>query len=239
MSISWYFSCVHLFLLYISKSRRKNIIYLVLRVSWFSTHNSNYKPYHKLDNEISCIHENSNHPPSILKQISTSIEKRISNLSSYETKFNESKEIYQKALKKSGYWQTLKYLPSNVNVNKSKQNRKQNVIWFNHPFSVSAKKKVGNNFLNLTRKYFLPRRKFSKLFNCNTIKVSYSCMPNMKAKINKHKNTLEKAQQKHPDTHLCYCTNKKQWSLNGQCLTESIVYQANITANIPGYKEKV
>ena len=27
--------------------------------------------------------------------------------------------------------------------------------------------------------------------------------------------------------------------LNGQCLTESIVYRANFTAHIPGYKEKV
>ena len=74
----------------------------------------------------------------------------------------------------------------------------------------------------------------------STIKVSYSCMPNRKTKIHKHnKNTLEKAQQKHPDTQLCNCTNKKQCPLKGQCLTESIVYQANITANITGYKEKV
>ena len=27
--------------------------------------------------------------------------------------------------------------------------------------------------------------------------------------------------------------------LNGQCYTESIIYQVNITANISGYKEKV
>ena len=65
-------------------------------------------------------------------------------------------------------------------------------------------------------------------------------MSNIKAEIHKHsKNTLEKAQQKHPDTQLCNCTNKKQCPLNGQCLTESIVYQPNITADIPGYKEKV
>ena len=65
-------------------------------------------------------------------------------------------------------------------------------------------------------------------------------MPNIKAEIHKHnKNILEKAQQKNPDTQLCNCANKKQCPLNGQCLTESIVYQANITANIPGYKEKV
>ena len=65
-------------------------------------------------------------------------------------------------------------------------------------------------------------------------------MPNIKPEIHKHnKNTLDKAQQKHPDTRLCNCPNKKQCPLNGQCLTESIVYQANIMANIPGCKEKV
>ena len=65
-------------------------------------------------------------------------------------------------------------------------------------------------------------------------------MPNIKAEIHKHnKNTLEKDQQKHPDTHLCNYANKKQCPLNGQCLTENIIYQAYITENIPGYKEKV
>ena len=65
-------------------------------------------------------------------------------------------------------------------------------------------------------------------------------MPNIKGEIHKHnKNTLEKAQQKHPDIQLCNCTNKTECPLNGQCLTESIVYQANITAKILGYKEKV
>ena len=65
-------------------------------------------------------------------------------------------------------------------------------------------------------------------------------MPNIKAEIHKHnKNTLEKAQQKHQDTQFGNCKNKKQCPLNGQCLTASIIYQANITANIPGYIEKV
>ena len=63
--------------------------------------NLNYKPYQKPDNEISYIHKNSYHSPSILKSIPISIEKRISILPSNETIFNESKEIYQKALEKS------------------------------------------------------------------------------------------------------------------------------------------
>ena len=60
-------------------------------------------------------------------------------------------------------------------------------------------------------------------------------MRNVKVKINKHnKNTSEKIIQKHPDTQLCNCTNTKECTLNGQILTESIIYLANITANIPG-----
>ena len=202
--------------------------------------NSNFKPYRKLDNKIFYIYKNSNPLPSILKQIPTSIEKIISTLSSNEIIFNKSKEIYQNALEKSGYRQTLKYHPSNENVSNNKQNRKQNIIWFNPPFSANVKTKVGIFFLNVIRQPFRPRHKFNKLFNRNIIKVSYSCIPHIKAEIHKHnKDTLEKAQQKHPDVHFCNCTNKKPCPLNGQCLTESIVYQATITANIPGYKEKV
>ena len=80
--------------------------------------------------KILYIHKDSNHPLSILNQISKSIEKRISTLSSNETIFNESKEIYQKALEKSGYRQTLKYHPSNENVTNNKRNRKRIVTWF-------------------------------------------------------------------------------------------------------------
>ena len=50
---------------------------------------------------------------------------------------------------------------------------------------------------------------------------------------------MEKAQQKNPDIHLYDCTNKKQCPSNRGCLTESIVCQENIMANIPGNEEKV
>ena len=168
--------------------------------------NSNYKPYQKPDNEILYIHKDSNHPSSILKQIPTLIEKRISTLSSNETIFNEPKEIYQKALEKSGYRQNLKYHPANENVSNNKRNRKRNVIWFNPPFSVNVKTKVGNYFLNLIRKHFPPRHKFSKLFNRNTIKVSYSWMPNIKTEIRKHNKNIfikrSKKTSRYPDLQI-------------------------------------
>ena len=111
--------------------------------------NSNYKPYHKPYNEIWYIHKDANQPLCLLKQIPTLIKKRFCTLSPRETKFSQSKEIYQKALEKSGYLKTLKYHPTNENISNKKQNRKQNVIWFNPQFSVTVKTKVGNHFLNL------------------------------------------------------------------------------------------
>ena len=179
--------------------QQENYLYVPLNLN-----NSNYKPYHKSENEILYIHKDSNHPHSILKQIPTSFEKRISTLSSNETIFSKSKKLYQKALEKSGYRQTLKYHSANENVSNNKRNRKRNVNWFNPPFSANVKAKVGNYF-----------HEFRKLFNHKTIKVSYTFILNIKAEIHKrNKNTLEKTQLKHPNTQLCNSTNKKQCPLN-------------------------
>ena len=71
--------------------------------------NNTYKPFCKPNNEINYIHKESNHPLSIIKQVSFLIELRLSSLSSNEKIFNESTPIYQEALKKSGYGYKLKY----------------------------------------------------------------------------------------------------------------------------------
>ena len=70
----------------VSQCNMKIVNYLDVSLNFNS---SNCKPYHKPDNEILCIHKDSNHPPSIVKEIPTSIEKRISTLSFNETIFNE------------------------------------------------------------------------------------------------------------------------------------------------------
>ena len=78
----------------------------------------------KPNEEINYIHKESNHPPSIIKQISFSIESRLSSLSSSEKIFNESMPIYQEALRKSGYDCKLKY-QKNTSTATSKQQRKR------------------------------------------------------------------------------------------------------------------
>ena len=59
----------------------------------FNLSNATYRPFCKTSNEITYIHKESNHPPSILRQIPLSIESRISRHSSNEKIFKESAQI--------------------------------------------------------------------------------------------------------------------------------------------------
>ena len=131
---------------------------------------------------IKYINIESNHQPSIIKQLPLSIESRLSTLSSSEEIFVISS---QDALDKSGYKHKLKY-KVNIDTVSNKKQRKRNIIWFNPPYSKNVKTNIGKIFLNLIKKHFPPHHKSHKLFNRNTVKISYSCMRNIKSIINSH-----------------------------------------------------
>ena len=100
----------------------------------FNLNDGTYKPYTKPNNEIRYIHKNSNHPPSVIRQIPLSIESRLSTLSFNEKIFQEAVPTYQKALQNSGYRHTLTYKrPENhsnsTNITKIKRNRKRQIIY--------------------------------------------------------------------------------------------------------------
>ena len=56
----------------------------------FNLNDGTYKPYIKPNNKIKYIHKNSNHPPSVIRQIPLSIESRLSTLSFNEKIFQET-----------------------------------------------------------------------------------------------------------------------------------------------------
>ena len=82
---------------------------------------------------------------------------------------------------------------------------------------------VAKTFLRLTNKHFPRSNKLNKIFNRNTVKVSYSCSENMTNIIKGHNNKLTntKVQQQ----LACNCRVKSDCPLNGDCLKESIVYK--------------
>ena len=178
------------------------------------------------------INTKSNHPPNIIKQIPASIKRRISDNSSNEDAFNKAKPVYNSALKASGYTETLTY-NKDKQPTRPRRNRQRNIIWHNPPFSKNVKTNISRTFLNLISKHFPKQHKYHSLFNKNNVKVSYSCMDNMKSIINKHNKKVTNADN---DTNTdnqvqCNCRNKDQCPLDNKCLTSSIIYNAQATTN--------
>ena len=96
----------------------------------FNLNDGTYKPYTKPNNEIKYLHEDSNHPLSVIRQIPLSLESRLSTLSFNEKMFQEAVPPYRKALQISGHRHTFTYKrPKNDNnsttINKIKRNRKR------------------------------------------------------------------------------------------------------------------
>ena len=162
-----------------------------------------------------------------------SIEKRLSSLSSSKEIFEEAAPYYEQCLSNCGYKQKLNYRdPTSPNII-TKRKRQRNILWFNSPYSKTVKTKIGKFFLQLIKKHFPKEHTFHKIFKRNTVKLSYSCMPNIKTKINAHNRyILWNTPSKH-----CNCQQKENCPTNGACL--SLVYYATINYKDKNYKPKL
>ena len=215
----------------IIKCNLKIVDYLDLT---FNLNDGSYRPFRKPGDETNYINVNSDHPPNIIRQVPIAVEQRLSLLSSSEEIFNEAKPYYQDALAKSGHKYELKYKPEN---NTNRRTRKRNIIWFNPPFSKTVTSNIGKQFLNLLDKHFPRNHRFYKIFNRNTVKVSYGCMPNVAASISSHnKNILN--EKSALALGGCNCSGDI-CPLDGKCLTGNLLYEAEITADINNYGEKL
>ena len=148
---------------------------------------------------------------------------RLSQLSCNQHMFNNATVVYQEAMQKSGYHNELKYQHlSNPTIQAKTKKRKWKILWFNPPFSEHVKTNIGRTFLNLLEKHFPSRHPLRKICNKNTMKISYSCMPNMAAILSRHDKTVlaSKNANVHPP---CNCRGKAECSLNGNCRKKAIV----------------
>lgn len=188
-----------------------------------------HKPYLKPNNTILYVNKQSNHPPTILKNIPANINKRLSKLSSNEQQFNTTVQPYQEALTKSGYNHQLKYNPSADTS--TKRNRQRNTTWYNPPFSANVLTNLGHKFLSIVKKSFPTDHPLHKLFNRNTLKLSYSCMPNMKSMIDASNKKLTSQESTIKITKTCNCRQPSNCPLQGNCLDRNIIYQATVHSN--------
>ena len=78
----------------------------------------------------------------------------------------------------------LSFLSVQCWVSKGKNRQRNNILWYNPPHNVNTN--IGHKFLSLIDKHFPKDHSLRKIFNRNTIKISYSCMNNTKQVIDNH-----------------------------------------------------
>ena len=100
-----------------------------------------YKSYEKPNDNPMYINVNFNHPPSITKQRQSSINRRLSNLSSDEEVFLNFIQPHREVLKKSGFRDELNYVLPKISEERNSEERKQKrtIIWFDPPYSKNVK----------------------------------------------------------------------------------------------------
>ena len=155
----------------------------------------------------------------------------ISRASIVDSVFDSAIPPYQEALRRSGYNYKLKYNPQPT---KPKRTRSRNVIWFNPLYNSTVSTNIGYKFLQAIDECFPSHHRLHKIFNANTLKLSYSCMSNMKCIISGHnKSIINKELNTMTDqtSDQCNCRNKDVCPLQNKCLTTNVVYQATVTRN--------
>jgi len=203
----------------------------------FNLNTEAYRPYTKPGNTPLYIHKSSNHPPAIIKNIPLAINKRLSCISSDEANFNSEIGPYQQALKDSGYSYKLKYTKDNTTP-KLNRKRSRKITWFNPPYNKAVTTNIGQRFLKIINRIFVPSHALYKIFNKNNLKVSYSCMPNIAAAMSTHNKQLLKTSHQASthtsepvsDNKTCNCRNSINCPLNGNCLQKTVIYQATVNS---------
>ena len=191
-------------------------------------------PYRKPDNYPLYINAKSNHPPSIIKHLPATISTRISSLSCDPDEFNKASQVYNDALKTSGYRESLQYVRNDNRADHRRRNRPRNSIWFNPPYSENVQTNIARSFLHLVDKHFPRSHILHKVFNRNNVKVSYSCTNNMTSIIRSHNSKILAKDGAHVESNKsCNCRNKDLCPLDGACLVSNVVYKATV-ATTPG-----
>ena len=112
---------------------------------------------------------------------------QLSNLSCNEDEFINASSEHQNVLKNSDFKDKLVYTPSNQ---RNRRQRNRINIWYNPPFDLQVKKNIGKTFLQLLDRNFQSHHRLHKIINKNTVKISYSCMPNMASHISSHNKSI-------------------------------------------------
>ena len=250
------------------KVNKKVVDYLDIK---FDLDREIFQPFKKPNDEISYVHKDSNHPPKITKNIPPSVQKRLSGISANKEVFDAAAPDYQLALNNAGYKHKLEFDETvhdinNNNTERRKKKRKRNLTYFTPPYSMTVKTRIGKLFLKIVEESFPPDNPLHRKLSKHNLKLSYSCVPNMKSRISRHNQKIrdtarqaaaatrvageqqpaqrqqqqpEQQQQQQPgQQRSCNCRVRRNCPLNNRCLlATNVIYQSTIVRDEDGHVE--
>lgn len=187
-----------------------------------------FRPYRKPNSDPLYINRNSNHPPSVLKQVPASINRRLSDISSSAEVFDQAAPAYEAALRNSGFDTKLAFEVCDRSQQKSKRKRRRKTIWYNPPYSSNVKTNVARKFLSLLCQHFHKKHRLHKIFNTMTVKVSYCCTRNVSSIISGHNKYVLRQDPEDVNTRTCNCRRPEECPMGGRCLAQNIIYKGNV-----------
>ena len=116
---------------------------------------------------------------------------------------------------------------NNKNQHKKIWKRQCKIIRFNLPFPKIVKTNIGKKFFKLINPYFPKHHKMSKIFDKNTIKLSYNCCRNIGSVIASRNRRII---QLTSNNHGRNCRNRAECQLGNKCLTSNTVNRAMVSA---------
>ena len=111
-------------------------------------------------------------------------------------------------MRNSDFTEDIQYTEDSNSQQKRPRSRRREVLWFNPPWNAAVSTNVAARFLKLIDKHFDKQSPFHKNFNRQTVKVSYSCMPNMASIISSHNRRVTGAVEEHVEGG-CNCRNSQ------------------------------
>ena len=119
--------------------------------------------------------------------------------------------------------------PATHTTQNNRKNRQRDINWFNPSYRMNIQTNIGREFLKLVGKHFPKNHRHNKIFNKNNIRVSYSCTDNQQTVIKKHNRKTLETRKTPSKENNCNCRKKNDCPLENNCLTSSVVYNANVT----------
>ena len=161
----------------------------------------------------------------------------MSTISSSKEEFDAAAQPYQAALAAAGHRHRLEYdetagagagatgaRTDGAGAATPRENwrrRRRNVTYFCLPFLKIVETKLGKQFLRAMDESFPVGNALHGKLNRHNIKISYSCMPNMKKRIGRHNLTVLNSETEE-EVEPCVCT-QYECPLDGDCGKKKVI----------------